>query len=125
MRANPRIIREVRGVGMMVGVEYLHEFMGPMMSDALARHGVFAAYSGNAPQVMRFMAPITVSDAEMDDIIAAIRAAVRDMKTLLPLALLAARVPGVLRLLNNEKMQTALFSWVRKAEDLFSRGGGN
>lgn len=125
MRANPRIIREVRGVGMMVGVEYIHEFMGPMMSDALARHGVFAAYSGNAPQVMRFMAPITVSDAELDDIIAAIRAAVRDMKTLLPLALLAARVPGVLRLLNNEKMQTALFSWVRKAEDLFSRGGGN
>ena len=125
MRANPRIIREVRGVGMMVGVEYLHEFMGPMMSDALARHGVFAAYSGNAPQVMRFMAPITVSDAELDDIIAAIRAAVKDMKTLLPLALLAARVPGVLRLLNNEKMQTALFSWVRRAEDLFSRGGGN
>ena len=124
MRANPRIIKEVRGVGLMVGLEYVHEFLGPMMSDALAKHGVFAAYSGNAPQVMRFMMPITVSDAELDEIIAAIRAAVRDMKTLLPLAMLAVKIPGVLKLLNNEKVQTVVFNQVRRIEDLFSRGGG-
>jgi len=124
MRANPKIIREVRGVGLMVGLEYVEEFMGPMMSDALAKHGVFAAYSGNAPQVMRFMVPITVSDAEMDEIIAAIRGAVKDMKTLLPLALLAAKVPGVLNLLNNEKVQTTLFSQVRKVENLWQRMTG-
>ena len=123
-RANPRIIKEVRGVGLMVGLEYVHEFLGPMMSDALAKHGVFAAYSGNAPQVMRFMMPITVSDAELEEIIAAIRAAVRDMKTLLPLAMLAVKIPGVLKLLNNEKVQTVVFNQVRRIEDLFSRGGG-
>jgi acetylornithine/succinyldiaminopimelate/putrescine aminotransferase len=124
MRNNPKIIREVRGVGLMVGLEYVEEFLGPMMSDALAKHGVFAAYSGNAPQVMRFMVPITVSDAELDDIIAAIRGAVKDMKTLLPLALLAAKIPGVLKLLNNEKIQTNLFTYVRKLEDLWHRGTG-
>lgn len=118
---NPRIIRDVRGIGLMVGIEYVHEFMGPMMSDALARHGVFAAYSGNAPQVMRFMAPITVNESELEHIIAAIRAAVRDMKTLLPLALLAARVPGVLRLLNNERIQTAAFGLLRKVQDQTAR----
>lgn len=118
---NPRIIRAVRGIGLMVGIEYVHEFMGPMMSDALARHGVFAAYSGNAPQVMRFMAPITVNEAELEEIIAAIRAAVRDMKTLLPLALLAVRVPGVLRLLNNERVQTSMFGLLRTVEDWKSR----
>ena len=121
MDRNPRIIREVRGIGLMVGLEYLHEFMGPMMADALAKHGVFAAYSGNAPQVMRFMVPITVTDAEMDDIIRRIRAAVKDMKTLLPFALLAARVPFLLRLLNNEKVQTALFGFFRTIEDLVGR----
>lgn len=122
-RENPKIIKEVRGVGMMIGIEYLHEFMGPMMSDALARHGAFAAYSGNAPQVMRFMLPVTVADAELDEVIGIIRAAVKDMKTLLPLALLAARVPPLLRLLNDERAQTRLFGLIRKVEDLFGKGG--
>ncbi|HOI11303.1 MAG TPA: aminotransferase class III-fold pyridoxal phosphate-dependent enzyme, partial [Myxococcota bacterium] len=117
-RENPRIIREVRGIGMMVGIEYLHEFMGPMMSDALARHGVFAAYSGNAPQVMRFMVPVTVDDADLERLIASIRAAVADMKRLLPIALPATRIPALLRLINDERVQTALFGAMRRVEDL-------
>jgi putrescine aminotransferase len=119
---NPKIIREVRGLGLMIGIDYCHEFMGPMMADALAKHGVFAAYSGNAPQVMRFMMPVSVTEAEMVEIIAAIRAAVRDMKTLLPLAMLAVKVPGVLPLLNSEKVQTGLFGVIRRIEDFFSGG---
>ncbi len=115
-RENPRIIKEVRGLGLMVGIEYVHEFMGPMMSDALARHGVFAAYSGNAPQVMRFMVPITVTEEDMDAIVDAIRAAVKDMKTLLPFALLAVKIPGVLNLLNNESVQASLFGFFRRFE---------
>jgi len=115
---NPKIVRAVRGLGLMVGIEYCHEFMGPMMADALAKHGVFAAYSGNAPQVMRFMMPITVTAAEMDAIIQAIHGSVRDMKTLLPLALTAVKVPGVLKLLNSERVQTVLFGAVRRIEDV-------
>jgi acetylornithine/succinyldiaminopimelate/putrescine aminotransferase len=122
-RENPKVIREVRGLGLMVGIEYVHEFLGPMMSDALAKRGVFAAYSGNAPQVMRFMPPLTVNEQEMDEIIAAIRAAVADMKRLLPLALVAARLPGVLPLLNNERVQTGLFGLIRRIEDLGKRAG--
>jgi len=121
MARNPRIIKEVRGIGLMVGIEYIHEFMGPMMADALAKHGIFAAYSGNAPQVMRFMIPITVNEEELKDIIGRIEAAVQDMKTLLPLALLAARVPFLLRLLNSEKVQTFLFGLFRSVEDFISR----
>jgi acetylornithine/succinyldiaminopimelate/putrescine aminotransferase len=120
-RDNPTIIREVRGLGLMVGLEYKHEFMGPMMSDALARHGVFAAYSGNAPQVMRFMIPITVTDEEVGAVIDAIRAAVKDMKSLLPAALFAAKIPGILKLLNNEKVQAALFGFVRRFEGIAGR----
>jgi acetylornithine/succinyldiaminopimelate/putrescine aminotransferase len=128
---NPRIIKDIRGIGLMVGIEYIHEFMGPMMSDALAKHGVFAAYSGNAPQVMRFMAPITIDGDEMTDLIRAVRAAVHDMKMLLPLALPATKVPALLKLLNNEHVQTALFGVIRKIEDRagalirFVKGGPN
>jgi len=113
---NPGIIREIRGIGLMVGIEYIHEFMGPMMSNALAEGGVFAAYSGNAPQVMRFMLPLTVSDEEIDLVVDAIRQAIRTMKTLLPIALPAAKIPGVLKLLNNETIQTVTFNWLRSLE---------
>ena len=125
-RDNPKIIKEVRGRGLMIGIEYLHEFMGPMMSDALAQNGVFAAYSGNAPQVMRFMVPIVISEKEMASVIDRIGAAVATMKKLLPLALPAAKIPPVLRLLNSEKVQTVLFGWVRRAEDAWHavKGGG-
>lgn len=116
MRQHPKVIKAVRGLGLMVGIEYQHEFMGPMMADALARHGVFAVYSGNAPQVMRFMPPITINDGEMDAVIAAIHAAVRDMRTLLPVARAAARIPGILKLLNNEKVQIAVFGFLRRFE---------
>ncbi len=122
---NPKIIKDVRGIGLMVGIEYIHEFMGPMMSDALAKHGVFAAYSGNAPQVMRFMAPITINDQEMDLLIEAIEGAVKDMKILLPLALPAARIKPLRDLLNSEKFQTSLFGIIRKVEDGVKRVGGS
>jgi len=116
-KENPDIIREVRGIGLMLGVEYIHEFLGPMMSDALARQNVFAAYSGNAPQVMRFMTPLTITEDDVERLVAAIRAAVADMRTLLPLALPAARVPYLLRLLNNERVQTRLFGLLRQLEE--------
>ncbi len=117
-RENPSIIREVRGVGLMVGLEYIHEFLGPMMCDALAKRGLFAVYSGNAPQVMRFMLPITVTAEDVDHVIDAVRTAVRDMRRLLPAALLAAKLPFGLRLLDSERVQTALFGAFRTLEDL-------
>lgn len=106
---------------MMVGIEYIHEFMGPMMSDALARNGVFAAYSGNAPQVMRFMLPLTATKTDIDRLVQAVSKAVESMKTLLPLALPAAKIPGVLPVLNNEKVQTVTFNWLRTIEDFVSK----
>ncbi|MBF0236960.1 MAG: aspartate aminotransferase family protein, partial [SAR324 cluster bacterium] len=115
---NPEIIREIRGIGLMIGVEYLHEFMGPMMSDALARNGVFAVYSGNAPQVMRFMFPLVISEDEMEQVIDAIRHAVHAMKWLFPVALHAAKIPFLLDWLNDEKFQTTVFNGLRKLEDL-------
>jgi hypothetical protein len=115
---NPRIIKEVRGRGLMVGIEYLHEFMGPLMSDALSKQGIWAAYSGNAPQVMRFMLPLTVSEQEMRSVIAGIRAAVDSVRWLMPLALPAVKVPGVLPLLNDEMVQIRLFGLLRTVEDM-------
>jgi len=118
---NPKIVKEVRGIGMMIGIEYIHEFLGPMMSDALAKNGIFAAYSGNAPQVMRFMMPITATEDDVKLALKSIEAAVKTMKAILPIALPAAKVPFFLKLLNNERFQTVLFNWIRKVEDFFKK----
>ena len=125
MTENPKIIKEVRGIGLMVGIEYIHEFLGPLMSDALAKRGVFAAYSGNAPQVMRFMLPLTVDDDELGQVIAAIRGAVADMKRILPVALIAAKIPPVLKLLNRADVQTRVFGALRQVEDFADRVRGS
>jgi acetylornithine/succinyldiaminopimelate/putrescine aminotransferase len=114
---HPRLITEVRGRGLMVGVEYAHEFMGPLMSDALSRQGVFAAYSGNAPQVMRFMPPLTVTEREMATIVTAITAAVASIRPLMVLALPVTKIPGVLPLLDNELVQIRLFGLLRDMQD--------
>jgi len=114
----PRIIVDVRGRGLMVGVEYVHEFMGPLMSDALSRHGVFAAYSGNAPQVMRFMPPLSITEEEMEAVIDAVESAVASVHRLLSPVLPVTAVPGVVDLLNDESVQTGLFGLVREVEDM-------
>lgn len=120
-KENPEIIKEVRGVGLMIGIEYIHEFMGPMMTDALAKNGVFAVYSGNAPQVMRFMMPIVASKEDVDFVVDKIRLSIKDMKSFLPLALFAAKIPPLLKALNNERVQTVTFNMIRWFEDRFKK----
>ena len=45
----PEFIAEVRGLGLMVGVQYVEDSLGPRMSYHLSQHGVLAIYSGNQP----------------------------------------------------------------------------
>jgi len=71
---------------------------------------------------MRFMLPIIVTKEEIDEVIDAIRAAVKSMKLLLPFALPAARIPAIRNMLNNEHVQTVLFNWIRDIEDMLGKG---
>ncbi len=119
-RENPKIIREIRGRGLMIGIEYLDEYMGALMADSLSKHGIFAVYSGNQPQVMRFMLPITITREEIERVIVITRAAVATMKVFLPLTEPLAKIPGVRLLLNNIHVQITVFEWIRLFEDLFA-----
>ena len=62
---------------MMIGLEYGDEYMGGLMADCLARNGMFAVYSGNAPQVMRFQLPLTASADDIDQALATVEKAIR------------------------------------------------
>ena len=120
-KANPDCVKEVRGLGLMIGIEYKYEFIGALMADCLARQGVWAVFSGNAPQVMRFQIPITASREEVEDLLKRIRAAVKAMRWYLIPMMPLARLPLIRMLFDNVHVQIVAFNLVRDIEE-FVRG---
>ena len=59
------VVREVRGLGLMVGVE-LRDKVGPYLA-ALAERGVLALSAGAT--VMRFLPPLVISEQEVDTVV--------------------------------------------------------
>jgi putrescine aminotransferase len=118
---NPDIVEEVRGLGLMIGIEYKYEFIGALMAECLAHQGVWAAYSGNAPQVMRFQIPITAGAEEVEELLVRIRAAVDSMRAYLIFLLPLARVPFIRNILDNLKVQIVAFNLLRDVEEFVLR----
>lgn len=76
---HPDVIVDVRGLGLMAGVQYAEDSLGPRMSYHLAQHGVLAIYSGNQPSVMRLMPSLVVEANDIDFLLAALQAAIADL----------------------------------------------
>ena len=77
--ARPEVITEVRGRGLMAGIQYAEDSLGPRMSYHLARHGVLAIYSGNQPSVMRLMPALVIEEEEVDFLLASLDRAIEDL----------------------------------------------
>ena len=77
--ARSEVITEVRGQGLMAGIQYAEDSLGPRMSYHLARHGVLAVYSGNQPSVMRLMPALVIEEEEIDFLLAALDRAIEDL----------------------------------------------
>jgi acetylornithine/succinyldiaminopimelate/putrescine aminotransferase len=77
--AHGDVVAEVRGLGLMTGVQYRDDSMGPRMSWHLARHGVLAVYTGNEPSVMRIMPSLVVTEADIDFLVDAFGLALADL----------------------------------------------
>jgi putrescine aminotransferase len=116
-RANPDCVKEVRGMGLMIGIEYKYEFIGALMADCLGRRGVWAVFSGNAPQVMRFQIPITASMFEVNDLLRRINDAVKAMRWYLIFMMPLARIPFLRMLFDNVHVQIVAFNLMRDVEE--------
>jgi len=77
--AHQDVISEVRGRGLMAGIQYSEDSLGPRMSYHLARHGILAIYSGNEPSVMRLMPSLVIEPDEIDLLLAALERAIEDL----------------------------------------------
>jgi len=74
LRAIPSpLIRQVRGLGLMVGVE-LRVRVSPLLA-ALAREGVLALTAG--PTVMRFLPPLVITEEEIDAVVERVEAVLK------------------------------------------------
>lgn len=99
------LVKEVRRKGMMIGLEYTHDMMGPLMSYFLGKNGVMAIFSANNPKVMRFMAPIVITREEADRLIAALERSMTAVRRASRLVEKTAKLPLVGKALGVQEMQ--------------------
>lgn len=68
----PSILQEYRRKGLMMGLQYTHESLGPRMSLELSKNGVIAVFSGNDPRVMRLMPSLVIQESDVDFVLDAL-----------------------------------------------------
>ena len=68
----PSILKEFRGKGLMLGLQYANESLGPRMSFELSKNGVIAVFSGNDSSVMRFMPSLVIQPHDVQTVLEAL-----------------------------------------------------
>jgi putrescine aminotransferase len=68
----PKALEDVRGMGLMIGVEFTHEDVGELVIGGLCRRGVIAAYTLNNPKVIRFEPPLIITESEIEKVVGAL-----------------------------------------------------
>ncbi len=72
----PAVVAEVRGLGLLVGVELTNEGYGGAIIPEMLRHGVTAAWTLNQQRVIRLEPPLVVTHAEVAAALDALRAGI-------------------------------------------------
>jgi putrescine aminotransferase len=73
---HPDVIRDVRGLGLLVGVELTNEGYGGWIIPEMLKAGVTAAWTLNQQRVIRLEPPLIVSEAEVEQALGALSAGV-------------------------------------------------
>ncbi len=75
----PDLLLEVRRKGLMMGLQYTNESIGPRLTRKLAERGVLAIYTGNDPSICRFMPPLVITPEEVDFVLEALDGAMKEL----------------------------------------------
>jgi acetylornithine/succinyldiaminopimelate/putrescine aminotransferase len=68
----PDALREVRQLGLMVGLVFPDEGCGPLMTKLLYEEGVLAIYANNDQRVLQFLPPLVMTDLEAEEVLGAL-----------------------------------------------------
>ncbi len=61
----PNLVREVRGRGLLLGIEFSHSDVAGLVIAGLAQRNVIAAYTLNNPAVIRFEPPLIITQEQL------------------------------------------------------------
>lgn len=75
----PSLLLEVRQKGLMMGLQYTNESIGPRMTKKLADRGVIAIYTGNDPSICRLMPPLVITPDEVDFVLDALAGSMKEL----------------------------------------------
>ena len=92
-RRYPSVIRDVRGRGLLLGVEFVHSDYALMVSAEAGHRGVITFYTLNKPEVIRVAPPLTITPDLVDRAAVGIDGAVAETDRLLA-SVRAAAVEG-------------------------------
>lgn len=76
-RIYPSVIKEIRGRGLMLGVELTQEAAAGIVLTQLMEQKVLAAYTFNNPRVIRLEPPFIITCQELDYLVAAMEKAIK------------------------------------------------
>lgn len=114
-----KLVHEVRRKGLMIGLEYTHDMMGPLMSFFLGMNGVLAVFSGNNPKVMRIMPPIVLNESEADRLLDALDKAMDLSQRSAKLVMAASKIPLVDKAINVQELQVGIIFMARTLLKVF------
>lgn len=79
----PEMVKDVRGRGLLVGVEFADSDVGGLVISGLLQHGILAAFAINNREVLRLEPPAVITEAEVDRVCDGLRAALQHTAALL------------------------------------------
>ncbi len=76
-------VGEVRGRGLMIGLEFREDEVGELVVASLLKRGVCVAYALNNPRVLRFEPPLIIDAAQVDFAVEAVDGAIAETMEML------------------------------------------
>jgi putrescine aminotransferase len=77
------LVTDVRGRGLLVGIEFPDSDIGGLVISGLVQHKILSAFSMNNPEVLRLEPPAVITEEQIDQVIAALREAFGHTRELL------------------------------------------
>lgn len=76
----PDMIQEIRGLGLMIGIELTSPHYGGSLIPEMAKQGVLVAYTLNQPKVIRIEPPLIIQKNEIDIVLQAFSKSLEKVK---------------------------------------------
>ncbi|MBU1713952.1 MAG: aspartate aminotransferase family protein [Proteobacteria bacterium] len=74
------LVVDVRGKGLMLGIEFPEESIGPRMASLLKKNGVISIYTFNNPRIIRIMPSLVITEEEVDFVVEAFEKSLKEIR---------------------------------------------